>query len=224
MLLFSSYISFSANVIQFGMDQLHDSPSEDSVLFINWFVFTSHIGAAINKFVVISVVYGLYRYCVIQYVLTNKTPGPEFILGSHATPIVALTLLSISVWTAQCKRLWFVIDSGSRNPYKLVYKVIKFAAQNNTPIYRSAFTYCGDELPSRMDLGKEKYGGPFTTEQVEDVKACLGILQVLLILGSVFTTDIAASTMLYKFSNHLYIKGTSHSIWLHEMSSRAGIP
>lgn len=28
-LLFSSYISFSANVIQFGMDQLHDSPSED---------------------------------------------------------------------------------------------------------------------------------------------------------------------------------------------------
>ena len=38
--LFPSYISFSANVIQFGMDQLHDSPTEDSVLFIHWFVFS----------------------------------------------------------------------------------------------------------------------------------------------------------------------------------------
>ena len=33
------YILLSANIIQFGVDQLHDSPSEDSVLFINWFVF-----------------------------------------------------------------------------------------------------------------------------------------------------------------------------------------
>ena len=73
-----------------------------------------------------------------------------------------------------------MIDSGSRNPYKLVYKVIKFAAHHKTLIRRSAFTYCEDELPSRMDLGKEIYGGPFTTEQVEDVKAFLGILQVLL--------------------------------------------
>ena len=89
-----------------------------------------------------------------------------------------------------------MIDSGSRNPYKLVYKVIKLAAYHKTPIRRSAFTYCEDELPSRMDLGREKYGGPFTTEQVEDVKAFLGILQVLLKLGPVFATDIAASNML----------------------------
>ena len=53
-ILFSSYISFSANVIQFGMDQLHDSPAEDSVLFINWFVLTSYLGAAINKFAITS--------------------------------------------------------------------------------------------------------------------------------------------------------------------------
>ena len=54
-----------------------------------------------------------------------------------------------------------------------------------------------------MDLAKDKYGGPFTTEQVEDVKAFLGILQVLLTLGPMFATDTAANDMLYKFSNHL---------------------
>jgi len=31
-------------------------------------------------------------------------------------------------------------------------------------------------VPSRMDLGKSKYGGPFTTEQVEDVKSFLKLL------------------------------------------------
>ena len=200
-LLILSSISFSANIIQFGMDQLHDSPSEDSVLFIHWLVFTSHLGAAINKFAVISIVYGLYWY----FNITHKKYIPEFIVGLHATPIIALVFLGISAWIAKHKRQWFMIDSGSRNPYKLVYKVIKFAAQHKTPIRRSAFTYCEDELPSRMDLGKEKYGGPFTTEQVEDVKAFLGILQVLLTFGPMFTVDIAASSMLYKFSNHLHI-------------------
>ena len=207
MLLFSSYISFSANVIQFGMDQLHDSPSEDSVLFIHWFVFTSYLGAAINKFVVISILNVSIRYNI--YIHKNYTP--EFIAGFHAIPIVALVLLGICAWIAQRNHQWFMIDTGSRNPYKLVYKVIKFAAQHKTPIRRSAFTYCEDELPSRMDLGKEKYGGPFTTEQVEDVKAFLGILQVLLALGPVFTTDIAASNMLYKFSYHLYNIWTRYS-------------
>ena len=182
------------------MDQLHDSPSEDSVLFVHWFVFTSHLGAAINKYAVVIIVYAYF-----QYVIVHTNYSPAFVLGFHAVPIVAVILIFTSLWIARCKRVWFMIDSGSRNPYKLVYKIIKFALQHNSPIHRSAFTYCEDELPSRLDLAKEKYGGPFTTEQVEDVKAFLGILQILLTFGPIFATDTAANNMLYKFSNHLHI-------------------
>jgi hypothetical protein len=57
--------------------------------------------------------------------------------------------------------------------------------QHKAPIHRSAFTYCEDELPTRIDFGKERYGGPFSTEQVEDVKAFLGIPCLLLTLGPV---------------------------------------
>ena len=35
-------------------------------------------------------------------------------------------------------------------------------------------------MPSRIDLGKSKYGGPFTTEQVEDVKTILRLLAISL--------------------------------------------
>ena len=37
-LIAASYVGlvgFSANVVQFGMDQLHDSPGEDRTLFIH---------------------------------------------------------------------------------------------------------------------------------------------------------------------------------------------
>ena len=61
------------------------------------------------------------------------------------------------------------------------------------PVRRSAFTYYEDELPSRLDLGKEKYGGPFTTEQVENVKAFIGIVRVLLTIGPIFFADVAFS-------------------------------
>ena len=72
------------------------------------------------------------------------------------------------------------------NPYLLIWRVVKFAAQHNKPIRRSAFIYCESDYPSRLDFGKRRYGGPFTTEQVEDVKTLLNILKVLLCLGPVF--------------------------------------
>ena len=55
----------------------------------------------------------------------------------------------------------------------------------------------------RFDFGKSKYGGPFTTEQVEDVKSILQILRVLLTLGPIFAIDIAASKQLPSVANHL---------------------
>ena len=40
-LFFSSIVAFNANVIQFGLDQLHDSPTEHLVLYIHWYVLLS---------------------------------------------------------------------------------------------------------------------------------------------------------------------------------------
>ena len=185
LLLLTSYVGFSANIIQFGMDQLLDSPSEDLALFVHWFVFTYNIGLALSQ-----ITWTTYDVRHDIYVL----PIPV---------ILTLAFLGVSLCIARHKHNWFFVDSGSRNPYKLVYKVIKFAAQHKNPICRSAFTYCEDELPSRMDLGKEKYGGPFTTEQVEDVKAFLGILRILITLGPIFTVEVAVSRILFIFPAHL---------------------
>ena len=117
-------------------------------------------------------------------------------------PLLVMVLLIITLCLAKRRRNWFLIEPGTVNPYKLVYRVTKFARQHKTPVCRSAFTYCEDEIPTGLNLGKEKYGGPFSTEQVEDVKVFYGILKVLFSFGAVFFLDFAASSVLPFYALH----------------------
>ena len=75
---------------------------------------------------------------------------------------------------------WLIIEPKSPQSLKTIYRVLKFAAKHKAPLNRSAFTYWEEDIPSRIDLGKSKYGGPFTTEQVEDVKTVLRLLVISL--------------------------------------------
>ena len=75
---------------------------------------------------------------------------------------------------------WLIIEPKSPQSLKTIYRVLKFAAKYKAPLNRSALTYWEEDIPSRIDLGKSKYGGPFTTEQVEDVKTVLRLLVISL--------------------------------------------
>ena len=174
-----STVAFNANVIQFGIDQLHDAPTDSLILYIQWYVWTNQMGLFLIR---VPYVFA-FGYGVVALVYAS----------SPALVLLALVFLAATLCLEKYKRHWFLIEPGSTNPYKLVYKVIKFARDHTNPIRRSAFTYCEDELPSRLDLGKEKYGGPYTTEEVENVKAFLGIVRVLLTLGPIFFVEIAVS-------------------------------
>ena len=74
------------------------------------------------------------------------------------------------------------IDRTGDHPLKLIYQVLKYAWKHKVPEHRSAFTYWEEDIPPRIDLGKNKYGGPFTTEEVEDTKTFLRIVVLLLSL------------------------------------------
>ncbi len=90
-----------------------------------------------------------------------------------------------------------VRDNMKGNPYKLIYDVIKFTCKNRRPIRRSAFTYCEDERPSKIDYGKIKYGGPFLTEQVEDVKVFKNIIIILILSSPYFVLELSGRVLLY---------------------------
>ena len=215
-LYFIGYSCYNANILQFGTDQLRDAPSQDSVLFLHWYYWLSLVGISIAQSVAVIIPDG--HLIIINFeksiFVIDKLRFSLFGL----ILILTVVILVISLCVTHFKQRWFLIEAGRSNPYRLVYRVIKFAWEHKIPIYRSAFTYCEDELPSRMDLGKCKYGGPFTTEQVEDVKAFLGILKVLFSIGPMFYLDsIATSSLIYH--DYLRKEDMSHTNLTHPVQS-----
>ena len=190
------YMVFIINGIQFGLDQLHDSPTEDSILYIHWYVWIYYTCSLISQ-----VAWNLYFYdrqCH-HYIDILRMLRLSF---TSLIFIIALFLLTVSPCVVHYRKVWFLLEPAGVNPYKLVYRVVKFAYQHKVPLRRSAFTYCDEESPTRLDVGKHKFGGPFTTKQVEDVKAFWGILKVLITIGPAFLLQTVMQTLLPMFSKH----------------------
>ena len=138
---------FQANIIQFGVDQLPDASTTEITSFISWFVWSitsSHLLV-------------LYFTCICN---EFRMIGLLLMCGS----------ISLVVSTNFIFKKHLIKEPVTQNPFKLIFKVVGYAIRNKRPRQRSAFTFHEDQLPSRIDFGKHKYGGPFTTEQVEDVK------------------------------------------------------
>ena len=135
-ILWFGFAGFRANVVQFGMDQLHDSPGEDRTLFIHWYVWALDVSLLLGQItwnMIIQPYHIHNNYSVIGYCLVVLIP------------VVAVVVLALTLCLARQRRRWFLIEPGRLNPYKLIYRVTKFARQHKVPLQRSAFTYCEDE-------------------------------------------------------------------------------
>ncbi len=203
------YVTFYANIIQFGMDQLYESPADHQSLYIYWFVWLE----SLSEFIASGSL--SIWHSVEQISSINSHYKAVMICATCALVLLIIATFVIFV-ISQCasivKKDWFLILSANINPYRLVYKVTRFAWQHKVPIRRSAFTYCEDEIPSGLDLGKAKYGGPFSVEQVENVKAFYGILKVLILLGLTFFLKTASRSLLSSYSEYVEWKNRYNKI------------
>ena len=178
---------YQANIIQLGLDQLLEAPSEKLSQFIHWLMWAYTLGNFIP----------LITYVFLPCSYNSTHFRSEWIRITSFMPFPALLLLSLLLAFTCYNKSWFYSEPGQNDPYKTVYRVLRFAWKNKFPIRRSAFTYCDDFMPSRIDFAKERYGGPFTTSQVEDVKTFLRIMKVLVALGPIFVLEVPGSYYLF---------------------------
>ena len=178
---------FEATAIQFGMDQLLESPSCQLSNFIHWYYWSCNVGQLLITYMEMSVVIR-FSMCIID--LTNiKVDDLYQYMHSFEVAIGCLAFLIMGSiqFVSACVSLFLIIyskkhlniDRTGDHPLKLIYQVLVYAWQHKCPERRSAFTYWEEDIPPRIDLGKSKYGGPFTTEEVEDTKTFLRILLLL---------------------------------------------
>ena len=97
---------------------------------------------------------------------------------------VSLVLVSHSFFKHKLENISLI-----KNPIKLIVRVLCYARKHKYPENRSALTYWEEEAPSRLDLGKDKYGGPFTEEEVEDVKTVFHMLPLFIGFIAIILSD-----------------------------------
>ena len=174
---------FQANAIQFGLDQLLEAPTSKLIAFIHWYYWAQNVGSLALFYFLNS---GFVALNEIEK-LTNNTINQALNGNLNYTVfvvfLITMIVIFITVFVAFCTRKkLFYIEKASLNPFKNIYKVLKYSWKHKIPEHRSAFTYWEEDIPRRIDLGKIKYGGPFTNEEVEDTKTFLRILPLLLCL------------------------------------------
>ena len=178
-LIFIGFAGYHSNFIQLGLDQQISAPSEDLALFVHWTMWAYNLGSTI-----ITTTY--QPYICISLGITKK-------IVFASMPQFLIVVFSFVLVTSCLKHRWFNSELRRHNPCKIIIKVLAFAWKHKYPLHRSAFTYSDDERPNRLDFAKVKFGGSFTTEQVEDTKSFFKILTVLLALGPVFVVDVPSS-------------------------------
>ena len=174
------------NMPQFGIDQLIDASSNEITSFIRWFCWVWFLA---------ELLVGLSQTCIC-----------------HQYELVALLLLPACLSFSLCidvfNRLLVKLPT-SKNSLTLIFRVLKYAIKNKYPRLRSAFAYWDSQHCSRLDLGKSKYGGPFSTEEVENVKTFWRIFGVIIIatfsVGLYINSSSIRSKMIFHFRSENFV-------------------
>ena len=181
---------FESTAIQFGMDQMLEASSDELSTFIHWYYWSCNVGKLLTVCCATGILI-IYSECVIKLDLQNATDIYKDLHPYYFTIATTFFMIVLGLQlVCACVGLFlliglkkhFNIDRTGEHPLKLIYKVLRYTWKHKCPEHRSAFTYWEEDIPPRIDLGKSKYGGPFTTEEVEDTKTFFRILMLLLSL------------------------------------------
>ena len=171
---------FKANAIQFGLDQLLEAPTPKLIAFIHWYYWAQNVGSLVIFYIAGS---GFIMDSEQVIKIINHQKNQTIIDITFFVVFLVIFIAGLAVLIKFCStKKHFYIQKAGLNPLKNMYKVLKYSWKHKVPEHRSAFTYWEEDIPRRIDLGKSKYGGPFTNEEVEDTKTFLRILPLLLCL------------------------------------------
>ena len=154
----------AACIIPFTTDQLIGASAEQLGFAVYWLIWGFGVGMVMST--------------MLDFFLPKN-------LIYLAPNLASLTLLVVAVIVFWCWNDSLMKVPQISNPIKHIFRVLNYARKHKFPEQRSALTYWEEDYPSRLDLGKSRYGGPFTVEEVEDVKTVLRLIPLIL-CGSMY--------------------------------------
>ena len=155
--------AFTANIIQFSIDQCLGATGDELSVLSQWNIWTSHFAHCI--------------FSIWTYSMSNLLLLREYALYITAPISIVFSITTTIVF--YIGKRWLDTTHQVTNPIKLIAQVLNYSRKNKYPRNRSSLTFLEEDYPSRLDLGKEKYGGPFSEEEVEDVRTILQLTPLL---------------------------------------------
>ena len=172
---------YLAAMLPFLTDQIIGATSDELSAVVRWYFWAQNFSIG-------------FSYIIIYP--STITTLENYYVGS--TLIFAVPLAVIIISDCLCQQ-WLDRTHKVTNPIKLIIQVLNYTRKHNYPERRSAFTYIDEEQPTRMDYGKEKFGGPFTEEEVEDVKTVPRLIPLVICLCvSVGVLDLGPYVQLFE--------------------------
>ena len=113
-------VGYQANLVQLGLDQLFEAPSQYLSLFV---------------------LYAVWAFKLVSFPLTVTLPlllcrDPIYLAAVKVLalfPLISAVFLILLLIISWWKRHWFYTEAGQENPYKTVFKIINFARKHRVP-------------------------------------------------------------------------------------------
>lgn len=160
------FAGFQSNSVQLGITQLSNASTIEITSFITWYVLT---------FFISDVTVQVATNCIIP-----DTSHDEYIyIKTFAVALLLTVALILDFLFHSC----LIKEQPKGKPLSLIFNIIKFSVKHRHS-FRNEL-----ETPSKLNIAKHIYGGPFSSQEVEDVKSMLRIV-MLIAIGSIVCAAI----------------------------------
>ena len=160
------FAGFQSNSIQLGITQLSNASTIEITSFITWFVMTFFIS-------------GVTIQIATNCTISDDNSEQYIYIKTFAVALLLTIALVLDFLFHSC----LIKEQPTGKPLSLIFNVIKFSMKHRRS-FGSEF-----ETPSKLNIAKRVYGGPFSSQEVEDVKSMLRIV-MLIAIGSIVCAAI----------------------------------
>jgi peptide/histidine transporter 3/4 len=156
---------FLSNIIHLGVDQLIDASASEITSFISWYTVT------------------LYASGFIFHFITDC-------FADTSTFYIKIFFVAVCLTVALCLDFLFhrtLVHEPvvHRKSLRVILGVIKYTIRNRHLRYSLSAT-ANNVIPSRFEVAKHMHGGPFTSQQVDNVRTFLWVLIIIAVCSLVF--------------------------------------
>ena len=176
---------FLSNIIHFGIDQLIDASATEITSFITWYVLTVYASSITVHFV---------TDCVV----------------TASTFYIKTLLVAVCLSLALCLDFMFhhvlVKEQVTVKSIRVIMRVIAYTIRNRHLRHNQiAVVTDNGAVPSRFNVAKHMYGGPYTSQQVDNVRRFLSVLAVVGVFAVVLGANEPTKFVKERLEVHLKV-------------------